>query len=244
MANPYSFIATARADVLHHPIAPDNYLPTSLRQHEQKLLWTRPGYATYGLTPTNNAIQYSSCAVYCYKLEQNVTLPPNLERISLESNPPEFKKAYIAQYRNAAATIDHYHKSNMANDQAFAQAVSNWKQTCNELTENPFFNEGWELPAFFPFYDNACTSAILEFFKEQRENDRNNLALWTKRQKHADEMYNAWKEFYLFVSSPNFLPFPKCLWYHKHFIIHERKEKNLWESYFHNSNFSTWGKTE
>ena len=245
MANPYDFVTIARGDLLHDPRGPENFLPTSLCHKDHKLSWTRPGYATYGTTPTNNDIQYSSCAVYCFKLEQNVILPPNLQKLASEADTPNYKKHYIAQYKNAAATIDHYHRTNIPNDHTFADAISNWKQTCDALTENPFFNDGWDLPAFFPFYDFACSTACANFFKNKiQENNPNNSRLWNKRHKHANEMLDAWKQFYLFISSPNHIPFPKCLWYHKYFIIHEQKEAEVWSNYFKNTNFSTWGNPE
>ena len=107
MANPYQFTEIAQGDILNDPKYPHNILPTSLKQQEGELMWTAPGYATYGTTPTNDAIQYSGCVVYCYKLEDKLVLPPNIQRISQEPNIPESKRSYIAQYKNAAATIDH-----------------------------------------------------------------------------------------------------------------------------------------
>jgi len=151
MANPYDYITIAEGDILHDPRSPHNFLPTSLKQQGGQLLWTAPGYATYGTTPTNNDIMYSSYATYCYKLEEKVVLPPNLQKIHQGENATDSKKQYISQYKNAAATIDHYFKTNPPNDRDFENAISNWKTTCDNLLENPYFADEWDLPAFFPF---------------------------------------------------------------------------------------------
>ena len=81
MANPYDYITIVEGDILHDPRSPHNFLPTSLKQQGRKLLWTAPGYATYGSTPTNNDIMYSSCATHAYKLEEKIILPPNMQKI-------------------------------------------------------------------------------------------------------------------------------------------------------------------
>ena len=170
MASPYDFITIAEGDILHDPRSPHNFLPVSLKQQRGTLQWTAPGYATYGTTPTNDCIQYSSCAVYCYKLEQTVVLLPNMQKI-YESNSSiaNSHKSYIAQFKNAAATIDHYFKTNLPNDRTFERAISEWKNTCDKLVENPHFTNGWDLPAFFPFYTDACTTAFTNFFNRKKQ---------------------------------------------------------------------------
>ena len=37
--------------------------------------------------------------------------PPNLDKISKQPNIADYHKHYIAQFKNAAATIDHYKQS-------------------------------------------------------------------------------------------------------------------------------------
>ena len=242
MANPYDFTRIAEGDILYDPKAPQNFLPTGLKQQGGILTWTAPGYATYGTTPTNNDILYSSCAVYTYKLEEKIILPPNIQKIADESNTTKYKKNYLAQYKNAAATIDHYFKTNAADDQNFARAVSNWKETCNKLVENPYFTDGWDLPASFPFYSNASTKAYKDFFKKQETLQPESP--WKKRLQHAENMHNAWEQMFFYVISPNEIPFPKSLWYHKYFIVYTRKQPDLWTNYFNNTCFSDWGKIE
>jgi len=244
MANSYTFTTIAEGDILHDSKSPWNFLPTSLKQHKGVLMWTAPGYATYGTTPTNDTIQYSACAVYCYKLEEKIVLPPNIKRISQEHNLPEFKRSYIAQYKNAAATIDHYHKTHASDNRNFTNAVSNWRDTCDKLVENPHFAEGWDLPAFFIFYADSTDTAIDNFFKRQEALQPGKSALWKKRQQHAEEMHKAWEQMSLYVTSPNNIPFPKSVWYHKFFIVNVQKQPDLWKSYFVNTNFSEWGKIE
>ena len=116
MANPYDFVTITEGEINHDPISPHNFLPTSLKQQDGELLWTAPGYATYAATPTNNNIMYSSYAIYCYKLENGITLPPNLQKILEKDNITEAHKNYIAQFKNAAATIDHYFKTHHPED--------------------------------------------------------------------------------------------------------------------------------
>jgi len=237
MANPYSFIAIAEGDIVNDPRTPWSFLPTSLEQHEGSLLWTKPGYATYATTPTNDTILYSSCAVYCYKLEQSIILPRNMQTISEEANTTEAEKSYIAQYRNAAATIDHYFKTNQPNDRFFERAISEWKSTCDKLIKNPHFTDGWDLPAFYPFYTEACDNAITNFFTKQKEINPNDITLWTKKMQHAKEMH-------VYVTSPNNIAFPKCLWYHKFYYVYETRQSELWRSFFEGTNFSDLAKIE
>ena len=99
MANPYDYITIAEDDILHDPRSPHNFLPTSLKQQGGQLLWTAPGYATYGTTPTNNDIMYSSYATYCYKLEEKVVLPPNLQKIHQGENATYSKNSILPRTR-------------------------------------------------------------------------------------------------------------------------------------------------
>ena len=177
MASPYDFITIAEGDILHDPRSPHNFLPVSLKQQRGTLQWTAPGYATYGTTPTNNDIQYSSCAVYCYKLEQTIVLPTNMQKIYESSNIADFHKSYIAQFKNAAATIEHYFKTNLPDDRTFENAISEWKETCDKLVGNPYFTDGWDLPAFYPFYTDASLDALTNFFNEQKKLSVNNHSL-------------------------------------------------------------------
>ena len=238
MASPHSFIRIAEGDILYDPKNPWSFLPTSLKQHEGALMWTAPGYATYGTTPTNHRIQYSSCAVYCYKLEQTVILPPNLQKIHESRNIASFHKSYIAQFRNATATIEHYFKTNLPNDRSFENAIQEWKQTCDKLVDNPFFSDGWDLPAFYPFYTDESTKALEYFFDKNKEAAPDKSTLWERRHRSAREMHDAWRQLYQYVTSPNNIPFPKSLWYHKFFYIHKRNLPEVWKEYFDGTTFN------
>jgi len=244
MANPYDYITIAEGDILHDPRSPHNFLPTSLKQQGRKLLWTAPGYATYGSTPTNNDIMYSSCATHAYKLEEKIILPPNMQKICEKNTITDHQKHYIAQYKNAAATIDHYFKTNSPNNRNFENAISNWKETCDELVENPYFTDGWDLPAFFPFYTNACEAAYKNFFNKKKQAQPDKSSLWNSRLQHADQMHDAWIQMFSHVTSPNNTPFPKCLWYHKYYYVYKKQQPELWESFYHDTSFSEWGKIE
>jgi hypothetical protein len=57
-------------------------------------------------------------------------------------------------------------------------------------------------------------------------------------------MHKAWEQMSLYVTSPNNIPVPKSVWYHKFFIVNVQKQPDLWKSYFVNTNFSEWGKIE
>lgn len=237
MANPYSFIAIAEGDISNDPRSPWSFLPTSLEQHEGSLLWTKPGYATYATTPTNDNIQYSSCAVYCYKLEQTVFLPPNMQKIDESNNAEASHKSYIAQYKNASATVEHYFKTHLPDNRNFERAILEWKETCDNLIENPHFSDGWDLPAFYPFYTEACLNALTNFFDKQKNTRDANIPLWNKRHEHATRMYNTWKQMFLYVTLPNNIPFPKCLWYHKFFYIHKIHQPETWKSFFEGTDY-------
>jgi len=79
--------------------------------------------------PSNNEILNSSCAVYTYKLEEKVLLPPTCKKPLTRVLSLNIRKHCFPQCKNAAATINHYLKTNTPNDQNFAKAISNWKGT-------------------------------------------------------------------------------------------------------------------
>ncbi len=115
-------------------------------------------------------------------------------------------------------------------------------ETCDKLLENPYFTQGWHLPAFYPFYSYQCMASIDSFFDTNLSLYPNKQDFWNKQSVIAKTMFAAWEPTYYIVCSTKRTPFPKCLWYHKYQYVHIRKQPQAWSSFFQNSPFSTWGR--
>ena len=235
MASPYNFTTIAERELDD----PDIFLPTSMQFEGDEIIWTKPGYATYRGTPVNQEMADST--ILCDP--SSVILPPNLERISKSQNPTDHQKRYIHNYKFAAACIDHWKRTKHPDENILADAITVWKNTCDKLTTNPFFSEGWYLPAFFPIYSYQCVAGYQNFFAAPPILQPNKQpTFWSKQVQQANEMYCSWEALYYHVTSQKCIPFPKCLWYHKYNYIHLRNQADTWKLFFNNNTFSGWGR--
>ena len=236
MASPYNFTTIAE----HEINSPDLFLPTSMRYSGSEIIWTKPGYATYRGTPVNH--EKAESTILCDP--SSVVLSPNLERISNSQNPTDHQKRHIHDYKFAAASIDYWKRTKHPEESILADAITIWKKTCDTLITNPFFTEGWYLPAFYPIYSYQCIAGIQNFFAAAPFLQPNkSKQFWTKQNQQANEMFCSWEALYYHVTSEKCISFPKCLWYHKYHYIHLQKQPDTWKLFFNNSSFSEWGGT-
>jgi len=235
MASPHNFTTIAERELED----PDIFLPTSIRYEGEKIIWTKPAYATYRGTPINHEMADST--ILC---DPNSTiLPPNMDKISKSQSPTEHQKRYIRDYKFAAATIDHWKNTKHPEEDTLAEAIRIWKVTCDKLTTNPFFSEGWFIPAFYPIYSYQCAAGIQSFYSTAPYFYPNkSLSHWERQKKEANKMHTSWEAVYHCVASEKHIPFPKCLWYHRHHYVYIRKQPDAWKSFFQNSSFSEWGR--
>jgi hypothetical protein len=211
-----------------------------MRFERQEIIWTKPGYATYRGTPVNHEMVDST--ILCNP--DSVILPPNLARISKSKNATEHQKRYVHDYKFAAASINHWKRTKHPNENILAATISIWEATCDKLVTNPYFTEGWFLPAFYPIYSYQCAAGIQNFFATAPIfHPDKKPTFWKKQTEQANEMFNSWEALYNHVTSKKCTPFPKCLWYHKYHYIHQRKQADAWKLFFHNSSFNEWGRT-
>jgi hypothetical protein len=235
MASPYNFITIAEYEI----DTPDIFLPTSMRYDGNEIIWTKPGYATYRGTPVNHEMAEST--ILCDP--SSVALPPNMERISKSESPTEHQMRYIQQYKSAAATVDHWKSSKHPREDTLGVVIANWKLTCDKLTSNPYFSEGWNLPAFFPIYSYQCFAGITNFFAAAPFlHPDKPTSLWREQTSRAEEMYASWEALFHYVTFDKCIPFPKCLWYHKYHYVCQRKQPETWKRFFKNTTFSEWGR--
>jgi len=237
MANPHNFTTIVERELDN----PDIFLPTSMRYQGEEIIWTKPGYATYRGTTSNQEMADST--ILCDP--ESVILPPNLARIAKSKNTTEHQNRYVHDYKFAAATIDHWKTTKHPDETILADAIRIWKITCDRLAANPHFSDGWYLPAFFPIYSYQCVAGIQNFFAAAPLLHPNKpRSFWKKQVKQANEMYQSWEALYHCVASEKYVPFPKCLWYHKYHYIHQRKQPETWRLFFNDSSFSEWGKNK
>ena len=228
MQSPHTFATIAQLELDD----PESFLPTSIRYEGENILWTKPAYATYSGTPVNHEMVDST--FLCDP--SSIILPPNLARLAESEDPTEHQQRYLRDYKFAAATIDHWKETKHPNETALTQAITIWKNTCDKLTVNPYFAEGWLLPAFFPIYSYQCVAGIQIFFANKTN------SFWKGQNKQANEMFASWEAFYFYVAARKYIPIPKCLWYHKYHYVCYSRQPDTWKNFFHESSFAEWGR--
>jgi hypothetical protein len=235
MASPHNFTTIAERELED----PNIFLPISMRYEGENIVWTKPAYATYRGTPINH--EMANPTILCNP--NSTVLPPNMDKISKSENPTKHQKRYIHDYKFAAATIDHWKSTKHPEEDTLAEAIRIWKITCDKLTTNPFFSEGWFIPAFYPIYSYQCTAGIQRFYSTAPYFHPNKSAsFWETQKKEANKTHTSWEAVYHCVASEKHIPFPKCLWYHRYHYIYLRKQPDTWKSFSQNSSFSEWEK--
>ncbi len=94
-------------------------------------------------------------------------LLPNMEIIASDPNSTKHQKEHIDEFTTASKTLGQW-LQNYQGDAIVTNTVEKWKQTCDRLTCNPHFTDGWSLPAFYPIYSHQCWNAIDLFFDTSR----------------------------------------------------------------------------
>jgi hypothetical protein len=233
-ASPHDYITTVELEIDN----PASFIPTTLCQRNDELLWIGPAYATYRGTPVTRETIESS--FLCDR--ENVELPPNMEKISQTISITDHQREYIEEYKFAAATLDHWCLHKYDNDQCTVEAINNWKTTCDKLTQNPFFNEDWKLPAFYPLYSYQCMAGMQNFYADSQISQPDKKNFWKNQLQLGNEMFRTWEETYIFATAPKHVPFPKCLWLHKYLYIHSKRQPNTWRDFFEGTDsFRNWG---
>jgi hypothetical protein len=112
------------------------------------------------------------------------------------------------------------------------EAFENWKKTCDKLMKDPHFGAGWDLPAYFPVYSAFCSAAIKDFFLKQKELYPSYSAFFDRQCSKATTLHSAWEDMFVHVTSPQCVPFARCLWYQKFHVVHELRQPEMWRNFF------------
>ncbi len=216
---------------------PDSFLPSNICFNDDDLFWIKPAYATWReMEETTEILEARIAGIY-----NNVSLPPNMERIANHPASPNHQKEYIDEFVSAAKTLRQWLHNHQGDDRIM-DTFNIWTETCDKLIIDLRFTIGWHLPAFYPIYSHQCWSAIEPFFTINKAVYPERTRFWIKQQQVAEKMFSTWEPIYFGVCANRRTPFPKCLWYHKHHYVHVSKQARQWESYFQNTPFHVWGR--
>mmetsp|Transcript_1621 Transcript_1621/g.2496 ORF Transcript_1621/g.2496 Transcript_1621/m.2496 type:complete len:208 (-) Transcript_1621:1137-1760(-) len=207
MTDHLDFVAIAKKQI-YEPNTPRNFLPKYLDLTRVELGWTAP----FGDIPVVGELLSASLMVQSAKLNDQVILPPYMRELFEASNLTKHQENYISQYKNAAAIIDFIGRTSHPGDASMLLAFENWKQTCDKLMKNPYFGVGWDLPAYFPVYSAFCSAAIKDFFLKQKELYPSYSAFFDRQCSKATTLHSAWEDMFVHVTSPQCVPFARCLW--------------------------------
>ena len=216
-----------------HPSAPENFHPRHLVFTSEGLGWTEPAYAqmldipVFGeyVNSVNNMIEGSD-------LGDMIILPPNLKKLSESANVTEHEEFYLDHFRTSAVALDCLRRNNFPECPTMLKVFKNWAQTCDKLVSNPRFGDGWNLPAFFPLYAVTCKDAIDEFFELKKVSHPHLAVKMEEHRQHAMEQHCVWEGIFLRQTSPELVPFPRCLWYQKYHTIYELNLPHVWDILF------------
>jgi hypothetical protein len=211
--------------IVEHKIDhPTNFLPTAMQHKGEELIWIKPAYATFCETPVDR--EKSESSYLCNS--KSTKLPPYMERILRTTPITNHQKKYITEFKLAAATLDHWclHKYNR--DKRTEETINIWKATCNKLTQNPFFMDGWDLPVFYPLYSYHYMAGMQDFFATAQTNQPKRANFW-KGQLHTGEKKCSThgKEY---ASTPLHLNMPPSQ--NAYGTSTEKKQPEVWTSFF------------
>lgn len=228
---------------------PRCFLPTSLSfTRDDNIKWTYCAYASWNGTST----PLEAIKIERHGLPRDNTatiLPPRMakyeSKIREDEKGKEYIKTYISKYKQANADIQQWYAVQTPNEYT-ETAIENWKLTCDNLLDDRDFNtqKDWPLPAFLPWYIYTVHDAYQSYFDTATRIFPERNEYWEKRKKEAHKMLYTWEETTFKVFLPKQTPFPKCLWYHKLKICHDRNQPQTWSNYFKDSPFEIWGKTD
>ena len=231
MPEPPDFIELADR-LTHDPTAPENFHPRFLVTTDEGLGWTAPSYTHMLDIPIVGEYLVAACVVQWAELNEKTELPPNMKKLSESESLAEHEEVYLAQYRTSAATLEYLRQKKFPGCPTMRKVLKNWRMTCDKLVLNPYFGEGWKLPAFFPLYSGACKEAINEFFDLKKVSHPHLAVRMEEHRQHAMEQQYTWENTFLCETAPQLVPFPRCLWYQKYHTIYELNRPDLWEIFF------------
>jgi hypothetical protein len=102
------------------------------------------------------------------------------------------------------------------------------------------------LPGFLPWYQHHHYNSIQEYFEPLAESSPHQLDAnyWNPLIRNASRMYTMWEQVTLAFYSNFEIPFSKCLWFHKHSYVIQKKQPRTWECFFNSTPFQTLGYIE
>ena len=231
MSEPPDFVELADR-LAYAPGAPESFHPRFLVTTDEGLGWTSPSYAHMMDIPIVGEYLVAACVVQCAELDEKIKLPPNMKKLSESDNLAEYEEVYLAQYRTSAAILEYLRQKKFPDCPTTRKVLKNWKLTCDKLVLSPYFGKGWKLPAFFPLYSGACKEAIDEFFELKKVSHPHLAVRMEEHRQHAMEQHYAWEKSFLRETSPQLVPFPRCLWYQKYHTIYELNLPDVWKVLF------------
>ena len=190
MASPHTFAVLTWSEINES----ESSLPTCLHYEGNNIIWMKPAYATYHGTPVNHEMADST--ILC---DPNSTVfSANMAKLAESKNLTEHQKCYLHDYRFAAATIEHWKETKHPN--ALTQAITTWKNTCDQLTVNPHFSHSWFLPAIYPIYSYQCIAGIQNFFEQAPiVQPGKGKSYWKEQTRQAKEMFSSWEAYYYYI---------------------------------------------
>ena len=230
MASPHNFTTIAERELDN----PDIFLPTSMRYQGEEIIWTKPGYATYrGKTPLSSAIQRALSSPQTWpeslspRIQRNIKIATFMTT-SLPQPPLTTGKQPNIPTKLFLLTLSESGKSHVIDSP--------------QTPTSPM--DGISLPFFLSTPINVSPESNFFFAAAPLLHPNKPRSFWKKQVKQANEMYQSWEALYHCVASEKYVPFPKCLWYHKYHYIHQRKQPETWRLFFNDSSFSEWGKNK
>ena len=244
-----SFIIGATGELLHRSDRPVCFLPTSLSCEAGEWVWSTNAYATVSDTPVTDELLDAARVVVRDNLEKQIVLPPKMKMIRADHLLwPEWYVTFITKFVKFNAIYKRwveaeYEKSeDLADYSATMEALENWRKTCDALAVCPKFSSNWEVPAFVSVYGMCCYGACLDYFEDQKEHfPWKKKDFWDGYLNEAVAVFGEWQHMFDNFTSPKFIAFPKCLWYHRYFYQHVKEQPGFWRKFFEGTLFNDRG---
>ncbi len=171
---------------------PDKFLPSGIRFDGEDILWIKPAHASWkDMEETPEILASKITGVY----DTPLPLPSNMERMANDPEKNQHQKEYIDEYTSVSKILRRW-LQNYQEDAAVTDTVSKWMETCDNLTQSPYFTNGWNVPAFYPLYSHQCWTAIDLFFSTNSAIYPRHAAFWIKQQQLAESMFSSWEPTY------------------------------------------------
>ena len=243
-----SFITSATGELLHRSDRPVCFLPTSLSCEAGEWVWSTNAYATVYDTPITDELLDAARVVVRDNLETQILLPPKMKMILADQLFwPEWYVNFITQFVKFNAIYKRWVEAEYEESEDLAyysttmQGLENWRETCDALVVCPKFSSSWEVPAFVSVYGMCCYGACLDYFADQKEQFPKKKDSWDVHLNEAVAVFGEWQHMLDKVTSPKFIAFPKCLWYHRYFYQQVKEQPRHWSKFFEGTIFDDRG---